>query len=49
MHIIIDPDHMEMVFPDAVDLKVIFSRLTGKAYVWANKSDKFIFHLEISF
>ena len=24
MHIIIDPDHMEMVFPDAVDLKVIF-------------------------
>ena len=44
MHIIIDPDHMEMVFPDAVDLKVIFREtFIDKMVVFKDFERRYIF------
>ena len=50
MHIIIDPDHMEMVFPDAVDLKVIFREaFIDKMVVFQDFERRYIFRHDISF
>ena len=50
MHIIIDPDHVEMVFPDAVDLKVIFREaFIDKMVVFKDFERRYIFRHDISF
>ena len=50
MHIIIDPDHVEMVFPDAVDLKVIFREaFIDKMVVFQDFERRYIFRHDISF
>ena len=49
MHIIIDPDHVEMVFPDAVDLKVIFREaFIDKMVVFQDFERRYIFRHAIS-